>query len=90
MSKGVDVNTLEGIAINWINRIARQIQEGYLKFNPARIVRIPKAGNLTESRPLTIASPREKVVPKAIQFVLGGGACNTGYFVSPTSHPPKK
>jgi retron-type reverse transcriptase len=45
------------------------MKRGKYEFPPARRTYIPKPGK-KEKRPLTIASPRDKVVQKAIQMVL--------------------
>lgn len=44
--------------------------EGRFKFTPARAVKIIKPNKRGKYRQLLIASPREKIVQKAIQMVL--------------------
>lgn len=69
-SKGIDDTTL--VSLEWINKTSKQLQAGKFKFKPSRLfsVRIPKPGKPSDSRPLGIINPREKVVQKAIQMVL--------------------
>lgn len=69
MTPGMDSTTLDGISKNYLLRIQERLRAGTLDFSPARRVQIPKPGK-KETRPLSIASPREKVVQKAIQLVL--------------------
>jgi group II intron reverse transcriptase/maturase len=67
--KGVDNQTLDGIDINYLKRISNDVLIGKYKFLPVRMVEIPKPGK-TELRSLGISSPREKIVQKALLFVL--------------------
>ena len=46
------------------------MRAGKFEFPPARRVQIPKLGKPGETRPLTIAAPKDKVVQKAIQQVM--------------------
>ena len=69
MSKGMDNTTLDGISKKWFEDISNEILKGKFKFSPARRVMIPKPGK-KELRPLSIASPREKIVQKAIAVIL--------------------
>jgi len=69
MTSGVDDITLDGINIDYIKRIQNEIKNGTYEFSPARRIQIPKPGK-KETRPLNIASPREKLVQKAILQVL--------------------
>jgi hypothetical protein len=64
--------TLDGINLEWFNITATEIQEGRFKFSPARQILIPKpnTNKPAESRPLLIATPREKIVHKALQVLL--------------------
>jgi retron-type reverse transcriptase len=69
MTPGLDPSTLDGIDMAYLKRIQEKLKAGVYKFNPARRIQIPKPGK-ESTRPLTIASPREKLVQKAIQQVL--------------------
>jgi group II intron reverse transcriptase/maturase len=60
--------TLDGISNKWFESTAESLLKGQYEFQPMRIVQIPKSNN--ELRTLKIASPREKIVQKAIQLVL--------------------
>lgn len=69
MTKGADEVTLDGIDLKYSKRVQSELKAGIFEFSPARRIQIPKPGK-TETRPLTIASPREKIVQKAILLVL--------------------
>lgn len=69
MTKGVNDITLEGIDLTYLKKVQSKLRAGKYKFNPARRIQIPKAGK-NETRSLRIASPREKVVQKAIQLIM--------------------
>ena len=69
MTPGLEPTTLGGISKDYLLRTQMQLKEGTFKFNPARRIQIPKPGK-SETRPLSIASLREKIVQKAIQQVL--------------------
>lgn len=66
---GTDKLTLDCIDIEYFKRLHIQLKSGKFKFNPVREVLIPKA-NSKEKRPLRLASPRDKIVQRAIQNVL--------------------
>src|SRR5438552_11637996 len=61
--------TLDGMNLNYLKNIQKKLKGGKYKFPPAMRIQIPKPGK-KETRPLTIASPRDKIVQKAIQLVL--------------------
>lgn len=69
-SKGIDDTTL--VSLEWINKTSKQLQAGQFKFKPSFPLFSPdtKTGKPSDSRPLGIINPREKVVQKAIQMVL--------------------
>jgi len=69
MTPGVGKTTLDGIDLNWFNRISAALSAGKYRFGSIRKVMIPKA-NSSELRPLGIASPRDKVVQKSLQLAL--------------------
>lgn len=66
---GVDAQTLDGIDLNWVQNTSKQLLAGKFKFKAARRVYIPKKGS-NKKRPLTISSPRDKVIQQAMYFVL--------------------
>ena len=69
MTPGIDSETLDGIDLRYFKNIQDKLKAGKFKFSPARRIQIPKPGK-SETRPLSIASPREKLVQKAMQQVL--------------------
>jgi group II intron reverse transcriptase/maturase len=69
ITKGSTTETLDGINNEWFYKTGKDLLEGRYQFKPARQVMIPKA-NSDKMRPLSIGSPRDKIVQKAIQVVL--------------------
>lgn len=69
MTPGPDGTTLDGITKDYLVRVQKKLKAGTFKFSPARRVQIPKPGK-KETRPLGVASPREKLVQKAMQLIL--------------------
>src|ERR1700736_218954 len=68
MTPGIDKETLDGVDIDFFRTLAREIGSGSFKFKPARIIDIPKAKGGT--RPLSIPSPRDKIVQSAMKIIL--------------------
>ena len=66
---GVDAQTLDGIDLKWVQNISKLLLAGEYEFKAARRVYIPKKGK-NKKRPLTISSPRDKVVQQAMYLVL--------------------
>ena len=66
---GVDAQTLDGIDLNWVRNTSKLLLAGKYEFKAARRVYIPKKGK-NKKRPLTISSPRDKVVQQAMYLVL--------------------
>jgi len=69
LTKAVTNETLDGITMSWREETSKQLKAGKYQFGLARRIMIPKVGKAGE-RPLTMASPREKVIQKAITMVL--------------------
>lgn len=69
MTKGADEVTLDGINLDYFLNIQSELKGGKYKFQPARRIQIPKPGK-KDTRPLTMASPREKIVQKAILLIM--------------------
>lgn len=69
MTRGLDNETLDGIHQNYFHKLSSEILAGNYQFRLIRRVHITKPGT-TEKRPLGIASPRDKIVQKALQLAL--------------------
>jgi len=67
---GVSSTTLDQIDLEWFHHVSSKLKAGKYKFSPARRLYIPKPGNENKKRPLTISSPRDKIVQQAILFIL--------------------
>lgn len=67
---GVNPTTLDKIDLEWFHNVSNKLKAGKYNFSPARRSYIPKPGNSKKKRPLTISSPRDKIVQKAILFIL--------------------
>lgn len=68
MTPGINPTTLDGMSSEVAADIAKRIKTKKFEFTPGRRTIIPKAKG--GSRPLTIASPRDKLVPEAIRMIL--------------------
>nr|WPM94723.1 hypothetical protein [Ceratocystis fimbriata] len=68
MTRGADNETLDEINEKYFNDIAMELKTGKFKFRPGRVVLIPKKDG--KFRTLTIVSPRDKIIQKAITMVL--------------------
>lgn len=71
MTPGSTKVTLDGITDGFFEKTAKDLLTGSFKFSPSRRVMIPKPGK-QDLRPLSVGSPREKVVQKALQLLLEG------------------
>lgn len=69
MSPGVDEISLDGLDLKYLENTRKKLRKGEYQFPAARRVMIPKPGK-DEKRPLTVASPRDKIVQKAMQQVM--------------------
>jgi len=69
MTPGTDDQTLDGLDLSYLKNIQRKLKAGQFEFPPARRTQIPKPGK-TETRPITIASPRHKIVQEAMKLVM--------------------
>jgi group II intron reverse transcriptase/maturase len=70
MTWGTTDETLDGVSLATLTKIQSKLKAGTFRFPPARRIQIPKPGKSKETRPLTIASPRDKIVQKAIQLAV--------------------
>jgi hypothetical protein len=69
MTPGIDPETLDGIDRQWFEKLNKEIRTNSFQFRPARIIDIPKP-NGKGTRPLGIASPRDKIVQGAMLLIL--------------------
>lgn len=69
MTPGCTKETLDGMSLQWIQDTSDKLRAGKFQFGLARRLLIPKVGK-PFLRPLTMGSPREKVVQKAMALVL--------------------
>lgn len=68
MTPGVNPETLDGTSNQFLKELSARLLSGEFQFKPARLVHIPKANGKT--RPLAIASPKDKIVQEAMRAVL--------------------
>jgi len=68
MTPGINPTTLDGISKKWIVETVESLKTEQFKFKPGRRIQIPKANG--GQRPLTIASPRDKIVQECIRMIL--------------------
>lgn len=68
MTKGVDDETLDKIDKGWFRKLSEELKERKFTFRTARRVLVPKPQG--GFRPLGVGSPRDKIVQRALQFVL--------------------
>jgi group II intron reverse transcriptase/maturase len=68
-TKGVDTETLYGIPVAWFANLKKDLRTNAFQFKPARRMEIPKP-NGKGTRPLGIASPRDKIVQAAMLLAL--------------------
>jgi nicotine oxidoreductase len=78
MTQGINPTTLDGISSDTITSIIESIKNDSFKFTPGRRVQIPK--NSGGFRPLTIASPLDKLVQEVMRMILES-------IFEPTFHP---
>lgn len=70
ITPGTTPETLDGIDSKYFESLSKDLQTGAYKFSPARRIIVPKANNPDKFRPLSMASPRSKIVQKAVAMVL--------------------
>lgn len=69
MTPGIDNETLDGLNLDWFSRLGKDLNTNKFQFRPARRLEIPKP-NDKGTKPLGIASPRDKIVQGAMALVL--------------------
>lgn len=71
MSPGGDTKqeTLDGIAENWFHKATQQLKAGTYNFKASRRVLIDKS-SAEGKRPLTVGSPRDKIIQEGMRAIL--------------------
>jgi len=69
MTPGTDSETLDGINMSWFENLKKELRTNAFQFRPARRLEIPKP-NGKGTRPLGIASPRDKIVQGTMLLIL--------------------
>lgn len=68
MTPGKDGETLDGISVEYLSRIAEDVKTGRYKCKPVKRVYIPKGNG--KMRPLGIPSIRDRIVQAAVKLVI--------------------
>jgi retron-type reverse transcriptase len=68
MTPGVIPETLDGVSYELLENISALLKNESFKFQPGRRIMIPKPNG--GERPLTIGSPRDKIVQEAMRMIL--------------------
>lgn len=68
MTPGADSSTLDGTDLTWFEETSRNLKTGAFQFKPSRRLEIPKPNGGT--RPLGVASPKDKIVQEAMRMIL--------------------
>lgn len=68
MTPGIDEITLDGISKEVFQEVINSMKDESFLFKPGRRTHIPKSNG--KSRPLTIASPRDKIVQEVMRMIL--------------------
>ena len=68
MTPGVSPETLDGISKDTFEKLSKRLRDESFSFSASRRIHIPKASGGT--RPLSVASPLDKVVQEAMRMVL--------------------
>jgi len=68
MTPGITPTTLDGLSLEVINNIISKLKSEQFQFLPGRRIHIYKKNG--KLRPLTIASPRDKLVLEVMRMIL--------------------
>jgi len=68
LTPSLSVKMLDGIKLSWFESTANMMRNGLFQFSPARRSCIPRYNR--KKRPLTIPSPKDKIVQEAMRFLL--------------------
>jgi retron-type reverse transcriptase len=68
MTPGITPETLDGVSHTYLQELSQSLKNQTFKFKPGRRIQIPKASGC--SRPITILTPRDKIVQEALRLIL--------------------
>lgn len=68
MTRSLSPETLDSIDMRWFNEVVHTFRNGKFDFRPSRRTYIPKPNG--KLRPLTIPSPRDKIVQEGMRILL--------------------
>lgn len=68
LTPALSKETLDGIHLSWFEETANTMRNGIFQFSPSRRTYISRTDG--KKRPLTIPSPRDKIVQEAMRFLL--------------------
>jgi group II intron reverse transcriptase/maturase len=68
LTKALSDESLDGLNYGWFEEVAKGMRNGSFNFKPYRRTYIPKPNG--KKRPLTIPSPKDKIVQEAMKFLL--------------------
>lgn len=68
MTPGMSSETLDGLNSEWIDQIISSMKNESFQFQPSRRVNIPKPKG--DTRPLSVAPPRDKIVQEIMRMIL--------------------
>lgn len=68
-TRGISSETFDGLEETWFANTALEIRAGTFQFQGSRRILINKRGS-SDKRPLTIGSPKDKIIQKAMQIIL--------------------
>jgi len=68
MTRSLNPETLDSIDMTWFNEVVHTFRSGKFTFRPSRRTYIPKPNG--KLRPLTIPSPRDKIVQEGMRILL--------------------
>lgn len=68
LTPALTTTTLDGIDLEWFEKTSNEMRNGKFQFEPTRRNYIPKPNG--KKRPLTMPSPRDKIVQEAMRFLL--------------------
>ena len=68
MTKSLDKENLDGISSIWFEEVSNSFRKGSFNFKPSRRIYIQKLDK--KLRPLTIPSPRDKIIQEGMRILL--------------------